>query len=352
MSTKGSFKRTFRGRSLQGCLTCKDRHIKCDEGKPICQDCIKVNRECVQRDGSWALPPSTSSDAAAVDTSNTTLTKSLAIGTTVDNLGVGKEDGNTSETEQATNTISDTKSEPLSKYKEIKIGSTDHHHDINSLAQNINKLTYPQTIIMDKKTPPKVNPAASVPNSDKNAPKSITSSTSSSPKMNGTKRPSSPAPDPKFITPLPLASTTKNRPPSATFTPLKPIHHWVPPRPTIIARTDLPAAEIAELRAEEAARKAEKETDKKKREREIINNMDPPWPTAAAPPIPPAPPCTQEQLDRVRAELAPRFRILRDLLDEQVAGKKERALFICVALFAVKTKLLEDAEKCKDRENC
>lgn len=80
--------------------------------------------------------------------------------------------------------------------------------------------------------------------------------------------------------------------------------------------------------------------------------MDFPWPTAAAPPIPPAPPCTQEHFDRVRAELAPRFRILHDLLDEQVAEKRERAIFVCVALFAVKTKLLEDAEKCKDSESC
>ncbi|KAH0352011.1 TBC-domain-containing protein, partial [Aureobasidium melanogenum] len=269
MSTKGSFKRTFRGRSLQGCLTCKERHIECDEGKPICQNCIKVNRECVQRDDSWALPSSTSSDSTAVDTSNTTPPKSLAIGTTVDNLGVGKENGNTSETEEATNTISNTKSEPLSKYKENKIGSTDHHHDVNNLVPNTNKINYLQTITMDKKTPPKVNPAASVPNSDKNVPKSTTTSTSSSPKIKINRKPSSPAPGPKIITPLALASTITNRHPSATFTPLKPIHHWLPPRPTIIARTDLPAAEIAELRAEEAARKAEKEAEKKKREREV-----------------------------------------------------------------------------------
>ncbi|KAH0352005.1 hypothetical protein KCU81_g2137, partial [Aureobasidium melanogenum] len=83
--------------------------------------------------------------------------------------------------------------------------------------------------------------------------------------------------------------------------------------------------------------------------------MDPPWPTAAAPPIPLAPPCTQEQLDRVRAELAPRFRILHDLLDEQVAEErervKERFIFVCVAVLAVKMEmeLLADAEERKDK---
>jgi hypothetical protein len=30
-----------------GCLTCRQRHLKCDEGKPICQNCRKSNRTCV-----------------------------------------------------------------------------------------------------------------------------------------------------------------------------------------------------------------------------------------------------------------------------------------------------------------
>lgn len=243
---KGSFKRTFRGRSLQGCLTCKERHIKCDEGKPICQNCIKVNRECVQRDSSRALQSSTSSESTAVDTSNTTPAKSLAIGTTVDNLGIGKEDGNTSETEEATNTISNAISKPLSEYKESGIDSTDHHHDINNLVPNTNKIDYLQTITIGKKTPTKAKPAVSLAEPDKNAPKPTTTSTSSIPNMNRTnKKPSSPASGPKFITPLSLATTTTNRHPSTTYTPLKPIHHWVPPRPTIIARIDFSAAEIA-----------------------------------------------------------------------------------------------------------
>ena len=29
-----------------GCLTCRERHLKCDEGTPICQNCKKSNRPC------------------------------------------------------------------------------------------------------------------------------------------------------------------------------------------------------------------------------------------------------------------------------------------------------------------
>ena len=29
-----------------GCLTCRERHLKCDEGMPVCQNCKKSNREC------------------------------------------------------------------------------------------------------------------------------------------------------------------------------------------------------------------------------------------------------------------------------------------------------------------
>ena len=29
-----------------GCLTCRERHLKCDEGLPECQNCKKSNREC------------------------------------------------------------------------------------------------------------------------------------------------------------------------------------------------------------------------------------------------------------------------------------------------------------------
>jgi hypothetical protein len=29
-----------------GCLTCRERHLKCDEGVPDCLNCRKSNREC------------------------------------------------------------------------------------------------------------------------------------------------------------------------------------------------------------------------------------------------------------------------------------------------------------------
>ena len=29
-----------------GCLTCRDRHLKCDEGTPVCLNCLKSNRNC------------------------------------------------------------------------------------------------------------------------------------------------------------------------------------------------------------------------------------------------------------------------------------------------------------------
>jgi hypothetical protein len=29
-----------------GCLTCRERHLKCDEGAPDCNNCRKSNREC------------------------------------------------------------------------------------------------------------------------------------------------------------------------------------------------------------------------------------------------------------------------------------------------------------------
>ncbi|KAL6453059.1 AHR1 Adhesion and hyphal regulator 1 [Candida maltosa Xu316] len=35
-----------RSRTRSGCVTCRDRHIKCDEQQPICRNCIKSNRKC------------------------------------------------------------------------------------------------------------------------------------------------------------------------------------------------------------------------------------------------------------------------------------------------------------------
>ncbi|KAI1550071.1 C6 zinc finger domain containing protein [Pyrenophora tritici-repentis] len=33
-------------RTRTGCLTCRERHLKCDESKPTCHNCLKSQREC------------------------------------------------------------------------------------------------------------------------------------------------------------------------------------------------------------------------------------------------------------------------------------------------------------------
>ncbi|KAH0150581.1 hypothetical protein KCU67_g10597, partial [Aureobasidium melanogenum] len=176
---------------------------------------------------------------------------------------------NASETGKAANTIRNTNSEPLSEYKESKNYSTDQDHDTNNHIQSINKLDYPQTSIMDKKTASEQKPAIPPTNTDKNVPNSTTIPKPSEPTMNNTQQTSPPIPSAKLISPLSLASTTTNSPSSATFTPLKPIYHRVPPRPTIIARTELSEAEKAGLRAEDATRNAEKEAEKLRKAKEV-----------------------------------------------------------------------------------
>lgn len=37
-----------RRRTRNGCLTCRDRHLKCDETLPICNNCFKSKRECIR----------------------------------------------------------------------------------------------------------------------------------------------------------------------------------------------------------------------------------------------------------------------------------------------------------------
>ncbi|ESK85614.1 c6 zinc finger protein [Moniliophthora roreri MCA 2997] len=39
----------FHTKSKNGCLTCRKRHIKCDEGVPICKNCHRRELVCVQR---------------------------------------------------------------------------------------------------------------------------------------------------------------------------------------------------------------------------------------------------------------------------------------------------------------
>ncbi|KAE8147453.1 hypothetical protein BDV25DRAFT_142744 [Aspergillus avenaceus] len=41
-----STQKVFRKRTKTGCLTCRQRRIKCGEEKPVCKNCIKSRREC------------------------------------------------------------------------------------------------------------------------------------------------------------------------------------------------------------------------------------------------------------------------------------------------------------------
>ncbi|KAL2443840.1 hypothetical protein ABEF95_013578 [Exophiala dermatitidis] len=52
-------------RTKTGCLTCRKRRIKCDEGKPSCRNCIKSKRECAGYVQPLVYKQQTQSDAAA-----------------------------------------------------------------------------------------------------------------------------------------------------------------------------------------------------------------------------------------------------------------------------------------------
>ncbi|KAH8818780.1 hypothetical protein DL96DRAFT_1621920 [Flagelloscypha sp. PMI_526] len=47
--------RKGRGQSKKGCLTCKIRHVKCDEVRPICTACSRRREACVWNDNESAL---------------------------------------------------------------------------------------------------------------------------------------------------------------------------------------------------------------------------------------------------------------------------------------------------------
>lgn len=37
-----------KSRTRSGCLTCRDRHMKCDEGCPVCTNCMRSKRHCIR----------------------------------------------------------------------------------------------------------------------------------------------------------------------------------------------------------------------------------------------------------------------------------------------------------------
>ncbi|CEO58610.1 Putative C6 zinc finger domain-containing protein [Penicillium brasilianum] len=45
-NVKSNRKRTFKPKVRTGCITCKTRRVKCDEGKPACSRCLRTGRTC------------------------------------------------------------------------------------------------------------------------------------------------------------------------------------------------------------------------------------------------------------------------------------------------------------------
>lgn len=53
MSSRPKLERYGGSKVRTGCVTCKQRRVKCDERKPICNRCVKAGRQC----GGYAPPP-------------------------------------------------------------------------------------------------------------------------------------------------------------------------------------------------------------------------------------------------------------------------------------------------------
>ncbi|KAH6998788.1 hypothetical protein BKA56DRAFT_627019 [Ilyonectria sp. MPI-CAGE-AT-0026] len=54
-------KRRFHRRSKNGCQTCKRRHVRCDEQKPLCTNCLQTGSECIYPVPQQSLPSNESS---------------------------------------------------------------------------------------------------------------------------------------------------------------------------------------------------------------------------------------------------------------------------------------------------
>ncbi|GAD94587.1 C6 finger domain protein, putative [Paecilomyces variotii No. 5] len=53
-------KKEVKRRTKTGCLTCRKRRIKCDEGHPVCRNCVKSKRECLGYDPVFRPQPAPS----------------------------------------------------------------------------------------------------------------------------------------------------------------------------------------------------------------------------------------------------------------------------------------------------
>ncbi|KAG5764994.1 hypothetical protein H9Q72_006928 [Fusarium xylarioides] len=61
----------YRGRVRSGCLTCRARKVKCDEAKPVCDNCTRLQRQCTYK------PRRVFRQTASADNSPPGLTSSL-----------------------------------------------------------------------------------------------------------------------------------------------------------------------------------------------------------------------------------------------------------------------------------
>ncbi|KAE8325819.1 hypothetical protein BDV39DRAFT_177853 [Aspergillus sergii] len=60
MLSGGRHKKEVKRRTKTGCLTCRKRRIKCDEGHPVCRNCVKSKRECLGYDPVFKQQPTPS----------------------------------------------------------------------------------------------------------------------------------------------------------------------------------------------------------------------------------------------------------------------------------------------------
>ncbi|PKY05253.1 hypothetical protein P168DRAFT_252527 [Aspergillus campestris IBT 28561] len=60
MLASGRHKKEVKRRTKTGCLTCRKRRIKCDEGHPVCRNCVKSKRECLGYDPVFKPQPTPS----------------------------------------------------------------------------------------------------------------------------------------------------------------------------------------------------------------------------------------------------------------------------------------------------
>ncbi|KAK7428540.1 hypothetical protein QQZ08_004978 [Neonectria magnoliae] len=58
-------KRRFHRRSKNGCQTCKRRHVRCDEQKPLCTNCLQTGSECIYPVPQQSLPSNEASPSSS-----------------------------------------------------------------------------------------------------------------------------------------------------------------------------------------------------------------------------------------------------------------------------------------------